>query len=623
MSEELSSLSVEDTTVLQHVIRSDKRRDRLAREAEILSNALEASNDPLRVVKAFRQVSHERHERKTEEVRRLATRRSGARGWNSRKEQIASEESLRASQERLDADLGAISAEELSEGTQGAANMLADVQASLELMKAPAAEANARIVLRGLGFSEERIEGSMSQLSGGWRTRCRIAASLCQYPDILLMDEPTNFLDLPSIIWLQNYVDSLQHTTVVVVTHDRDFADSVGQELLVLRDLRLEKFKGNLSTYESERHKKQKYMRKMRDAVEKQKKHMESTIQGNIQSARKTGDDKKLKQAASRKKKLEERTGLEVSAKGGRFKLNRDLGGYHLSNRAEIEVDEFDPPVSLKLPSAVADLRFPGALVNMEKVSYAYPRKKVEVLKEIDFTVHPGERIGIAGLNGSGKTTLTSLILPETNNPTKGSVTRHSRARIARFNQEAVENVEKLAAIDPQLTPLTHIMRLSGLDEQKARAMLGGLGLQGRIASEVPLGALSGGQKVRVALAELLWNPPHLLILDEVTTHLDADTILALIVSLRDYEGALLVVTHDRFFMRCVVEAENPYRASDRVQEGDVELEDSGDSDDEDQRAPGRVYRTFRGGLKLLEGGMKQYEEIATRASSKFGKILE
>lgn len=604
--------------MLQHVLRSDKRRERLTREAGILLSALEASNDPLQAVKAFRQISHERHERKTEEVRRIATRRSGARGWNARKEQIASEESLQASQNRLDADLSTIDAEQLSQETKSAAEMLQDIQASLDLMKASAAESSARTVLRGLGFSEERIEGPMTQLSGGWKSRCRIAASLCQYPDILLLDEPTNFLDLPSIIWLQQYIEELPRTTVVVVTHDRDFADAVGKELLVLRDLRLEKFKGCLSTYESERHKKAKYMQKMKDALEKKTQHMEATIQGNIQAAKRTGDDKKLKQAASRKKKLEERTGLEVSAKGGRFKLNRDLGGYHLTSRAEIVVDNFEPPVSLKIPTEIADLRFPGAIVNLEKVSYTYPRKKVEVLKEIDFTIHIGDRVGLAGLNGSGKTTLTSLILSDCLTATKGTVTRHPRARIARFNQEAVEDVEKLGLAEPQLTSLAHLMRISDLDEQHARALLGGFGLHGRLASDVPLAAMSGGQKVRVALAAVLHSPPHLLILDEVTTHLDADTILALVLALRSFPGALLVVTHDRFFMRCVVEGENPYSVSDRVQDDEGILEEDSDDSEAETGAAGKVFRMLKGGLKPLDGGMEQYAGIASRLSSKW-----
>ncbi|KAF2097742.1 ABC transporter ATP-binding protein uup-1 [Rhizodiscina lignyota] len=638
VEEDMSNLGIRDETVLQHVVRSDKKRERYMREASLLSSALESTTDPTKPVTAFRRITHERLELKMEESSRRAdrissSRRDGARGLKARKALVAAEGELEASQEKLGQEPSAIDTEEISRETQAATEMLGDVQSALELMDAPAAEAKARTVLRGLGFSVDKIEDSMSQLSGGWRTRCKIACALCQYPDILLLDEPTNFLDLPSIIWLQNYIQSLEKTTVVVVTHDRDFADAAAQELLVLRNQQLETFRGNLSLYEAERYKNQKYMARMKDAQEKQKKHIEATIQGNIRAAKRAGDDKKLKQAASRQKKLDDRMGLEVSAKGTRFKLNRDRAGqYGLSSRAEIKIDRFETPVRLNIPVAVPDLRFPGALVNLEKVSFAYPgKKRLEVLKEVSLTIHPGERIGLAGLNGSGKTTLVSLIIGSGEgasstggmSPTSGTITRHSRAKFARFSQDAVEELEETAARESQLTALADLMRRSenSLTEQEARGILGGLGLQGPIVSDVPIIALSGGQKVRLALAKLLWNPPHLLVLDEVTTHLDADTILALVLALRRYEGALLVVTHDRFFMRCVVEGESPYKEADRV---GLEEEDDGDSDESDEDGTGKrgvVYRMFKGSLKLLEGGMTQYEEIASRASSKFGKI--
>lgn len=240
-------------------------------------------------------------------------------------------------------------------------------------MGASGAESQARSVLLGLGFSAEAIDQPMVHLSGGWQTRCSLASALCQSADLLLLDEPTNFLDLPSIIWLEHYIQNLPSSvTVLVVTHDRAFADGVADELLVMRNLGLERFRGNLSAYELERMKKFKYMSRMKDAQDKQKKHVEKTIEQNLKTAKRTGDDKKLKQAASRKKKLEERTGLEVSAKGGRFKLNRDLAGFHLTNRGGIEVPDFDPPVRFTVPTTPSDLRFPGALLSMEKVTYAY-----------------------------------------------------------------------------------------------------------------------------------------------------------------------------------------------------------------------------------------------------------
>jgi ATP-binding cassette subfamily F protein 3 len=419
-------------------------------------------------------------------------------------------------------------------------------------MNAAAAESRATTVLLGLGFPVGKINDSMSKLSGGWRTRCDLACALCQSTDVLLLDEPTNFLDLPSIIWLQSYINELENTTVVVVSHDRDFVDNVAEELLILRKQKFEHFRGNLSTYEREKIKKIKWMNSMKEAQERQTKHFEQSIASNIKAAKRTGDDKKLKQAASRQKRVDERVGMQVNAKGHKFKLNRDLGGYHLTNRAAIDVPDFDPPPKFKFPSLPPDLRFPGSLVSLEKVSFSYGKKGPQILNDITLTIHEGQRVGLVGMNGSGKSTLVNL-MDGTASPAKGIVTRHPRARIARFSQHVVEELDHMVKTNSSATALSHLLEITGgtMQEKDARAVLGSLGLQGPIASDVPIAALSGGQKVRLAFAKLVWNPPHLLILDEVTTHLDSDTIIGLIFALREYEGAVLAVSHDRHFIRC------------------------------------------------------------------------
>jgi ATPase subunit of ABC transporter with duplicated ATPase domains len=450
----------------------------------------------------------------------------------------------------------------------------------------------------------------------------------------LLLDEPTNFLDLPSIIWLERYISELGPTvTVLVVSHDVAFTNGVCEELLVMRNLTLERFRGNVSAYEIERAKNFKYLNRMKEAQDKQKKHIEASIDKNAKAAKRTGDDKKLKQAASRKKKLDERWGMEVSAKGGRFKLNRDLAGWHLSNREDIETPEFDPPVRFIFPTTPSDLRFPGALLSMEKVSFAYPKnKKAIILQDVDLTIHPGERIGIAGKNGSGKSTLVSLAMagadgaPSSVKPTSGTVTRHTRARIGLYSQHSVEELDAVAVDKPELTALSHLMAYAGSEmaEKDARGLLSSLGLAGKTASDVPITLLSGGQKVRLALAKLLWNPPHLLILDEVTTHLDSDAIQALVVALKDYEGAILVVTHDRFFMKCCIEGISPKNIARSFQPGDEDdNEDEGSSsEDEDGKTRVRVvYRITKSGrLKKLDDGISQYEGLAAKASTKMGK---
>ncbi|KAF2117436.1 ABC transporter ATP-binding protein uup-1 [Lophiotrema nucula] len=627
LEEGLDGLKLGEETILQHVIRSDRVREQYTREARLMSDAME-KNDPLAPVRAYRQLSHERLTLRLKEAHRIAERRSGARGKAARKDLVKFEEQFEESKVNVEQPESEIDSSKLSEETHAAADMLTNIQSALELMDASQAEAKARTVLLGLGFKDDRIDKPMSELSGGWRTRCDLACALSQYADVLLLDEPTNFLDLPSIIWLQEYIRNLKNTSVLITTHDRDFGDAVAEELILLRNQVLEKFRGNLSLWERERYKKSRYLTKMKEAQDKQKKHMEKTVQGNIKAAREKGDDKKLKQAASRKKKLDERMGIEVGLKGGRFKLNRDLAGYHYTNRAEIELPDFDPPVKLTFPRQPPDLRFPGALVSLEKVSFAYSKRKTTpILTDVDLTIHPGQRMGLAGLNGSGKTTLVSLIMGSGDDavggltPTKGTITRHARAKFGRFSQQSVEEVTAIANQDPNLTALSHLMAFarSEMLEKDARGLLGSLGLAGPTVSDVPLALLSGGQKVRLALAKLLWPPPQLLILDEVTTHLDADTILGLVNALREYDGALLVVTHDRFFMRTVVEGESPYKLAPGAQ-SEAEPEEESSDEEEAGAAAGTVYRIVKGQLKKLDGGMEQYEEIATRTAAKLGK---
>lgn len=401
-------------------------------------------------------------------------------------------------------------------------------------------------------------------------------------------------------------------------THDREFADAVADELIVLRDQSLEYFHGNLSAYEGECRKYAKWMTRMQESQEKAKKHMEATIAGNIRAAKQKGDDKKLKQAASRQKKLDDRMGMQVSAKGGRFKKNRDLAGFHLKSRADIEVPKMDPPVKMSLPCVPPELKSTGSLVNLENVSFAYPKSRAKTLIDVSLLIHQQDRAGIVGLNGAGKSTLLKLILGDSTpgglKPTGGKIEQSPRARVGYFSQHCVEELERKLQGDPELTALRGIMSVAdgALTEQQARVALGNVGLSGQVVSNVPVGALSGGQKIRVALVRLLVpHPPHLLILDEVTSHLDADTVTALAESLRAYQGALLVVTHDRYFMRIVVEGER---------EEDTDSESEGDDHDSVIGTPGRVYRVTKGRLRKLEGGMSEYEGICESLAEKVAR---
>jgi ATPase subunit of ABC transporter with duplicated ATPase domains len=499
----------------------------------------------------------------------------------------------------------------LKDETHRAIELLAELQSQLEPTRISEIEVKARVILSGLGFPKDYLGRPVSTLSGGWRMRTDLANVLLQPSDILILDEPTNFLDLLGIIWLQKYLIQIPESrpnppTVVLVSHDRDFINTVCQELIILRDQDLTYFRGNLTLYDSSMREKKLGLERMRDAQDKQKDHIQKTIQQNIKQGLAKGDDNKLRQAKSRQKKLDNRWGLEKSARGGRFKLNRDLLGKHLTARTEIDVPVDEKGISILLPPA-PDLRFPGPLVSLEKVTFKYPNLKKSqpqspvVLQEVDLTIYMGDRVGVLGLNGSGKSTLINLVT-DTTKPTKGTVTRHPRLRMGYYSQHAVEDLQALGHTEPELTALALLTRdvESELDEGELRGLLGSLGLPGRTASDVPLVKLSGGQLVRLALARLLWKSPQLLVLDEITTHLDFHTVTALADALSGWNGAILVVTHDRYLMKRVVEGEKDEIGSD----------DEEESEDEEEELRRRTVFLLKGrALKVLEKGVKGFEE--------------
>jgi ATP-binding cassette subfamily F protein 3 len=453
-------------------------------------------------------------------------------------------------------------------------------------MSARSAESRAQTLLLGLGFTEVTISQPISSLSSGWRMRTFLASLLFQPCDILLLDEPTNFLDMPALLWLESHLQTMADTTLLVVTHDRAFADAFAEEIIVLRDTKLERFPGNLSAYEATREEQKRRLTRMKENQERQKEHMQQTITGNIRAAKASGDDKKLKQAASRQKKLDERMGYQVGLRGGRFKLNRDRQGFHNSMRDDIEVLTDDPAARISVPSSPPTLRFPGPLISCEKLSFRYKAGVPAVLKGVDLTVHMGDRLGLVGLNGAGKSTFVSCLVNQlhTGGRITGILTHHPMARIGYFSQVAVEKLPEEQTM----------LELLGGDEQEARVALAAMGLSGRTVSDLPISRLSGGQKVRAALTRILYpHTPHLLVLDEVTTHLDADSVAVLAEELGAFEGAVVVVSHDRWFVRTVVE----------------EAEEGG--------RVGRVYLVEGGDVKELGGGMAAFEKKVRKAGKR------
>lgn len=390
-------------------------------------------------------------------------------------------------------------------------------------MKITDIEAEARRVLLGLGFKESALEQPFESLSGGWRMRCMLAGSLVQKADIMILDEPTNFLDLLGIVWLENYFSHFRAVdddrTVILVSHDRDFLNNVCEETIILKDQTLAYFKGNISAYEEDLGAQKLYWGRMKAAQDRQVAHMEATIRDNIKLGKKTGDDNKLRMAKSRQKKVNERMGVQVSAKGTRFKLNRDRVGYHDSMRDEIEVPQDEKGVSISIPDP-QELRFPGPLVSLESVHFWYKPKSDPILNGIDLVIHMGDRVGIMGLNGSGKTTLLKVLMGSMQ-PKLGTVSRHPRVAIGYYSQHSVDELKALGRSEPVLTALSLICRDANgsLGEGEARGLLSSLGLIGRTASDVPITQLSGGQLVCISCSISSHSIPFLFSTQEDYLH--------------------------------------------------------------------------------------------------------
>ncbi|KAM0340505.1 hypothetical protein ACHAPQ_001030 [Fusarium lateritium] len=561
----------EEASVLEQVIEKATAKHAIEQDIKDLKEGTNAS-DPFAPVKALRHLKHQKHQERLFRLDKDARLRSGARGMAARKALTAYEKVVAESTELLEQSSEDISPDALQAETQEAVDMLADLQIQVDPTRVSEIESKAKKILTGLGFSETLIQKPISSLSGGWHMRASLATALVQETDILILDEPTNFLDLLGIIWLQRYLQNLEETdnppTLILVSHDRDFI-SLCTDLLILKDKQLTYFHGDLPTYEESQSERKQWLTSMKEAQDKQKAHIEKSIAANMKAGKANDDTNKLRQAKSRHKKLDDR------------------------------------PVVVNLPEP-PDLRFPGALISLENVAFRYSSKTPLVVQDVTLSVGMGDRIGILGLNGAGKSTLIKLLVEETR-PTSGTLTTHPRLKLGYYSQHAVEALQSLGRSEPTLTALALLTReVEGeLTEGDLRGLLGQLGLPGRIASDVPLCKLSGGQVVRCELARLFWRRPHCLVLDEVTTHLDYETVTALREALRDWEGAVILVSHDRWFMRGVIE-------------GATEDDEDTDGDDDEESVRRRVVYRLKGGkMSTLQNGVDEFEQLMEKRVKK------
>ncbi|KAL4855189.1 ABC transporter F family member 3 [Chlorella vulgaris] len=525
-------------SAVEVVVAADTAAQRAQREAAALEAALE-EGDGADIARTMRRLEVDRLRDELEEARQIAERRSGERGLAARQVLVAAEARLAAAQEGLDAPVaaeelhGALGAAQASSAA-GRLDLLGDLFERLAIREPEEAAAQARTILTGLGFTQQQQEAALGQLSGGWRIRVSLAQALFLQPDLLLLDEPTNHLDLPGIIWLQRYLQKLEHTTLVLVSHDRAFLNAIAQEIIVFKNQQLTYYTGNYDEYRQQVEERQLHQQRLADGIERKRDHMEKSIQEGMKQARKAGDDKKLGMVASRKKKLENRMGMEKNAAGHRLKINKDLVGYFDTARqqADVEKEEAVPPWKTPEPDP---LRHKGPVVQLEAVSCGYRRSR-PVLTGVTLCVEQGERVGLAGPNGEGKSTLVKTLVAQLP-ALAGTVQAHSSAKVAYFQQTQVEEM----CADHSATAISYLQqRFPTAREQELRNQLGSFGCKGGAATQ-PLHTLSGGQAVRVALAGVFFSRPHFLILDEPSNHLDLEGVECLAAALQQFTGAVLL----------------------------------------------------------------------------------
>ncbi|KAK3813225.1 MAG: P-loop containing nucleoside triphosphate hydrolase protein [Benniella sp.] len=595
--EQLPSETPETQTVVETVLKSDTERTLLMGEYNLLQRAI--NKYPKQLVKTIKKLEWERMKVRLADQQKLAIRRSGKRGADAREELLVVEAQEKAAKEAFES-VPIEGTEPSLDVLNQAHEMLESVHNKLQQIEADSAEARARELLQGLGFTPANQDLPIKQFSGGWKMRIALAQALFLKPDLLLLDEPTNHLDLPAIIWLQNYlVEHLsQDQTVVVVSHDRNFLNTVSQEIIRLRDYKLDYFPGNFDEYENKMEDKAKMKDRIVAALEKKRKHVQDTINKQRSIMHKTGDDKRGAVIASRQKKLERLAGYNKTESGKRFKQSYHAG-FHLTMGLVVEKEVPEPPVTIPLPEPKELRGNPSTLLSLNNVTFSYPgapeRKTGPVLQNVSLSLHQSSRIALLGPNGCGKSTIMSLLAGDAT-PTSGTVERFSSlVKIGYYSQH---NVDKLDGYSTKSA--TQYLMDTFPEEYKtqvqARKYLGSFGISGPCAV-LPMSTLSGGQKARVALAICVHGGPQVLLLDEITNHLDMATIQGLIVALKEFTGAVVLVSHDAYFVKAVCEDHDEDELSDEDEDDALKA----------QEEAGVVYRVKGGKLHRLEGGVDQY----------------
>ncbi len=381
---------------------------------------------------------------------------------------------------------------------------LAEIHERLIAIEAHSAPSRAARILSGLGFDEAAQRRPLESFSGGWRMRVALASLLFSTPDLLLLDEPSNHLDLEAVLWLEDFLKSYP-ATILLVSHERDFLNNVVDHILHLAGGKLTLYPGGYDAFERQRAERQAQIASARAKQQTEREKLKDFV------ARNSARASTAKQAQSRAKALA-----------------------RMQPIAEL-ID--DPSLSFDFPNP-EELRPP--LITLDLASVGYDAEPV--LSRLNLRLDPDDRIALLGRNGNGKTTLARLLAAQLK-PMDGAMNASGKMRVGYFTQYQVEE------LDRSETPLQHMsVLMKGATPSAVRAQLGRFGFSGPKAT-TEVGKLSGGERARLALALITRDAPHMLILDEPTNHLDVDAREALIQALNAYSGAVVMVSHDRHML--------------------------------------------------------------------------
>ena len=387
--------------------------------------------------------------------------------------------------------------------------MITTALGELDTLQAYSANARAEQLLTGLGFKHDDSEKQVKSFSGGWRIRLNLAQALMSRSDLLLLDEPTNHLDLGAVTWLENWLNRYEGT-LLIISHDRDFLDEVTKRTLHFSQGALDVYQGSYSAAERQKAERMAQQQAMHAKQQQRIAEIEDFVRRFRAKAT------KAKQAQSRLKELE--------------RMQR------------VEAAHVDTPFHFRIE---AKLPLPNPMLRIDHGELGYQIAN-PILKGVKFSIQPGDRIGLLGANGAGKSTLLKTLSAQVDT-LQGELWRSDQLKIGYFAQHQLE------ALDENASPILQLQRLKpDAREQDIRNFLGNFDF-GDNADIERIDHFSGGEKARLALAIIAWQNPHLLILDEPTNHLDLDMCHALTLALQHFEGALLLVSHDKHLLRhCV-----------------------------------------------------------------------